>query len=137
LLTCHLPPFRKPSEIKITSEWTFKMGLSKVNDGGVEFACVSTSISTPIVESSTGKVIWKGGINTVTEKFSNGLDKYLTTDTHEIQNALLSSLKGHDRLLLPASGTFLMKNPMFNNRGDLLVTLSYNGYVTQTDILCM
>ncbi|KAI1331438.1 hypothetical protein F5Y16DRAFT_359973 [Xylariaceae sp. FL0255] len=120
-------PERNPSEIEITSEWSFKMGLSSVSDGGVEFACVSTNVSTPAVNATPGSVTWKGGFDDVKELFTNNLNDYLTEDTQDIQNVLLSSLKGQDKLMLPASGTFLMKDPTFNNRGDLLVTLTYNG----------
>ncbi|KAI1415786.1 hypothetical protein F5Y13DRAFT_155310 [Hypoxylon sp. FL1857] len=124
-------PWGNPSHLKITSEWRFKMALSSVSDGGIQFARVpETSGEKPctvMVNADQGDVRWKYGFDSIKQSFSNSLNNYIDNDTYEIQNALLSSLDGQDKLFLPASGTFLMKDPKFNDRGDLLVTLSYNG----------
>ncbi|KAI1143197.1 hypothetical protein F5Y05DRAFT_367832 [Hypoxylon sp. FL0543] len=121
----------KPSHLKITSEWRFKMALSSVSDGGIQFARIPEAANeqpcTVTVDADQGDVRWKHGFESIKQSFSNSLNSYIDNDTHEIQNALLRSLDGQDRLFLPASGTFLMKDPKFNNRGDLLVSLSYNG----------
>ncbi|KAI0148181.1 hypothetical protein F4776DRAFT_606501 [Hypoxylon sp. NC0597] len=124
-------PSGKPSHLEITSEWRFKMALSSVSDGGVQFARLPETAGekpcTVTVKAEQGDVIWKDGFEDVKSSFSSSLNSYIDNDTHEIQNALLSSLDSQDKLFLPASGTFLMKNPKFNSRGDLLVELSYNG----------
>ncbi|KAI0841843.1 hypothetical protein F5Y06DRAFT_258375 [Hypoxylon sp. FL0890] len=124
-------PMGKPSHLTITSEWHFKMAVSRVDDGDLQFARVKQPTDekpcTVTVVADPGDVTWKSGFESIKHNFSDTLNSYIDEDTHEIQNALLRSLKGQDRLFLPASGTFLMKDPKFNNRGDLLVTVSYNG----------
>ncbi|KAI2465524.1 hypothetical protein F4781DRAFT_21034 [Annulohypoxylon bovei var. microspora] len=124
-------PSGKPSHLTITSEWRFKMAVSSVSDGGIQFARVPEAANdqpcTVTVDATPGSIIWKGGFEGVKRIFSNQLNNYIDNDTHKIQNALLRSLDGQDRLFLPASGTFLMKDPKFNARGDLLVALNYNG----------
>ncbi|OTA84420.1 hypothetical protein M434DRAFT_400466 [Hypoxylon sp. CO27-5] len=124
-------PSGKPSHMVITSEWRFKMALSSVSDGGIQFARVPEIAGekpcTVTVSGDRGGVIWKDGFEYVKQSFSSGLNNYIDNDTREIQIALLRSLDNQDKLFLPASGTFLMKDPKFNSRGDLLVELSYNG----------
>ncbi|KAI1322557.1 hypothetical protein F5Y16DRAFT_37564 [Xylariaceae sp. FL0255] len=117
----------KPSHMDITVNWYFKMALSHVNDGGVQFARVpdAKDQTTVTVKATQGDIRWKHGFESVKKHFSSTLNDYLNNDTHQIENELLLSLRGQEKLLLPASGTFLMKNPSFNARGDLLVTLEY------------
>lgn len=54
------------------------------------------------------------------------IEKYMGN----IENSLIHALQHHHKLFLPASGTFLMKNAEFNSRGDLMVSLHYNGLAT-------
>ncbi|PKX90087.1 uncharacterized protein P174DRAFT_506908 [Aspergillus novofumigatus IBT 16806] len=55
-----------------------------------------------------------------TENWFNNSLAWLTND-------LISALKHHHKLYLPASGVFLMQDAKFNKRGDLLLGLHYNG----------
>ncbi|KAI1177489.1 hypothetical protein F4777DRAFT_207732 [Nemania sp. FL0916] len=119
----------EPSHMTTTVDWNFKMSLSTVNDGGIQFARVpltpedTCSVS---ISAAKGNVQWKYGFDEASQFFGDGLNMYLNHDTLQIENALLGSLRGQDRLLLPAAGTFSMVDPMFNSRGDLLVTLKYH-----------
>jgi hypothetical protein len=109
------------------------MALSHVSDGGVQFARVDDKPGedpcTSNCTATQGDVIWKDGFDEVTKEFTTKVKDYLDNDIAEIENTLLGSLSTQHKLFLPASGTFLMKDPMFNLRGDLLVTVTYNGYV--------
>jgi hypothetical protein len=116
--------------MEITVNWYFKMSLSHVNDGGTQLTRVPSARdqTTVTVRATQGKIRWKHGFESVKRNFSNTLNDYLNNDTHELENQLLIALRGQDRLLLPASGTFLMKTPKFNARGDLLVALEHKEY---------
>ena len=45
----------------------------------------------------------------------------------DVENNLVGALSGQHKLFLPAEGAFLMKDPKFNGRGDMIVNLEYNG----------
>ncbi|KAI1175629.1 hypothetical protein F4777DRAFT_319164 [Nemania sp. FL0916] len=123
-----------PSHMDITADWYFKMALSSVNDGGIQFARVPTPNDKckVTVRATQGSVRWKFGFESLKQQFSSTLNNYLDNDTHQIENALLLALRGQDKLILPASGTFLMRNPKFNARGDLLVNLKYKNFTPPT-----
>lgn len=121
-----------PTHMVFTTQWHFKMALSSVSDGGIQLARVPEDKSktcNTTVSAAQGAVRWKYGFETLKTNFTNTIANYLDRDTWEIENALLASLASHDKLFLPASGTFLMTDPKFNARGDLLVGLDYKGYV--------
>ena len=50
--------------------------------------------------------------------------------TPDVITALIAPLKkklsGQNRWIFPGNGTFIMKNPMFNENGDLLVEIAYS-----------
>ena len=94
------------------------------------------------------------GQNDNNTKFSESV--WTTGDTHassifdkkpgdkqqEIKSLWIASMGGDDwftqrmktvlsehRFVFPGNGTFSFSDPMFNNNGDLMVSLAYDGYV--------
>lgn len=59
---------------------------------------------------------------------ANSLKDSMSRALDSVEDDLLYALANANRLCLPAAGTFLMKDPIFNQKGDLLVTLAYDGY---------
>jgi hypothetical protein len=115
------------STVIITSSWHFKMALQGVDDGGVEFVRVSDNEPCKTEYKDDGNLSWTTSLGDVAAEFSSEINSYLTLGTTNVENTLLGALENQNKLFLPAAGTFLMKDPLFNKRGDLMVSLAYNG----------
>ncbi|GFF96400.1 hypothetical protein IFM47457_10859 [Aspergillus lentulus] len=68
---------------------------------------------------STAKDLADGIVNNVKQNMTAALER--VSDTLSLARA------DANRLGLPAAGTFSMKDPIFHQKGDLLVKLEYNG----------
>jgi len=64
-----------------------------------------------------------GKIETITKAINDAMQAQFKT----IEDRVLKALANQNRLFLPGAGNFLMKDPCFNYRGDLLATLEYDG----------
>lgn len=102
--------------------------MSAIQDGGVEFKKVpgSDSVSTK-GDPPEGPLQWKNGVAQVVDAVKGNLDAQLEYGFPSVEENLLYALANQHKLFLPAAGTFLMKDPKFNKRGDLVVNLQYNG----------
>lgn len=98
--------------------------LRAVNDGGLEIISeikVSTQ-QTDYYGLSPSKR-WKQCIDSMTEHVK-GVPENLKK---AIFNDLDEGLKNQQMMHLPGEGLFLLSDPTFNQRGDLLVNLTWNG----------
>ena len=104
--------------------------MSAIQDGGVEFQKVPGSASTSTKADPLrkgGNLVWEYGVDKIIEEIKVSLDKQLELGFPEVEENLLNALANQHKLFLPAAGTFVMKDPKFNQRGDLVVNLQYNG----------
>lgn len=102
--------------------------MDNVDDGGIHI--VNDPIDNPVTCTSSvvrGDVDWENGEESTKEDFQRYLTQFLESGTSNIESRILSTLENQHKLVLPASGTFHMMNPMFNQKGDLLVDLWYQG----------
>lgn len=99
--------------------------MAAVDDGGVVFKISSTD--TQCDQSSGGDLSW----NVPPEELARSLKEEMATSLQgavgAVENNLMNALADQHRLFLPAKGSFLMKDPVFNGKGDLMVKLAYNG----------
>ena len=99
-----------------------------VEDGGVEFKKVPRSDTVVIQElSHEGPLLWEHGVESVINAVKGALEQGLERGYSKVEKNLLNALSTQGKLFLPGAGTFLMKDPKFNDRGDLIVNLEYNG----------
>ncbi|KAI1634143.1 hypothetical protein F4809DRAFT_643773 [Biscogniauxia mediterranea] len=63
----------------------------------------------------------------IANDLARDLKSQVSTALESIEYELLHALANANRLCLPAAGTFFMKDPIFNQNGDLLVSLAYDG----------
>ena len=105
--------------------WTLVLALAAVEDGGVVFKEASHSVT--VTHEQEGGMPWSPPAETVGNDFERDLRSRLHSKFRDIERKLLNALRNQHRLFLPGKGSFLMKDPKFNKRGDLLVDLAYNG----------
>ncbi|EHK20909.1 uncharacterized protein TRIVIDRAFT_50424 [Trichoderma virens Gv29-8] len=99
--------------------------MAAVEDGGVAFQVTNHTVNTD--STSEGNLSWAETADVVAAKFKSQMSTSLTNAITNAQNNLMKALANQHRLYLPAKGHFLMKDPVFNSLGDLLVGLTYNG----------
>ncbi|KAF8253325.1 hypothetical protein K440DRAFT_657304 [Wilcoxina mikolae CBS 423.85] len=118
-----------PEEAWVMSavDWHFDMTLNSVHDGSLE-----VKVTDPVVTPSRddgGDLLGKlensigGNISSIASDIESNILRGLQTDTWKSQ--IENALNGQQHFVFPGGGTFDMKNPMFNNEGDLIVELTY------------
>jgi hypothetical protein len=96
------------------------MTMSEVADGGLEF----------VIDNSDPDLAFSGDNKGQLSSFEEYMRNAYTTASKNfgsIVESLKDSLKNQERFVLPASGVYFFKNPIFNNSGDLLCELEWNG----------
>ena len=102
--------------------------MAAAEDGGIAFKEVPKSKSFTVTPSKPeGPLQWEHGVQAVVDMVTDALKDQLQKALSSVEDDLLHALANQQKLFLPAAGTFLMKDPTFNHRGDLIVTLTYNG----------
>jgi hypothetical protein len=71
---------------------------------------------------------WDVDWSAYTDYISSTITNAFNYNIGAIENDLIYALANQQKLFLPASGIFLMEDAKFNDRGDLLATLHYNGW---------
>lgn len=117
--------------MELYTSWYLNFALGVVSDGGLQIARVddaNPACTTTYTQTSVG-VNWKGGWDTFAKDISERTNNFFKNHLGQMYNNLQEDLKKEHKLFLPAGGTFLMKGAVFNRRGDLMASLTYNGYV--------
>jgi hypothetical protein len=113
----------------LNSNWHLDFVMQAVTDGGLDI--VRYDDGTPPVtttHSSTNDGIWwKIDYETYVSQIDDWTKGYLDQNINWLINNLSEALQNQHKLFLPGSGIFLMSDAKFNQRGDLLATLAYNG----------
>ena len=116
------------TKVRIESNWSLTIGMAAIEDGGLEFKVVPKSDTVNTFEvCHAGPLNWKNGIGSIIKHTQTVLKEGLQYGYSKVETNLLNALATQEKLFLPAAGTFLMKDPKFNKRGDLIVNLEYNG----------
>ena len=119
-------PYR--TTVIVKSRWSLDIKIVAIEDGGVEFKKVPKSNAVNTYETShEGPLRWEKGVEHLIKHVERTLKDGLEYGYHKVETSLLNALSNQEKLFLPGAGTFLMKDPRFNKRGDLIVNLEYNG----------
>ncbi|GMF77608.1 unnamed protein product [Aspergillus oryzae] len=108
--------------------WSMSIAMASVEDGGLQFKIVQGSDKVNVSQNSSGNMSWSPPPQQIAETFKNRVQGGMESALSGVGNYLLYGLADQQRLFLPGKGSYLMKNPIFNSRGDLLVDLHFNGY---------
>lgn len=107
-----------------TFNWEMNFTLRAVNDGGLE---IIPEIKINTLRTDYDRVRpyqgWKQCIDNMTEHVKRVLENLKKA----IFNDLDEGLKNQQMMHLPGEGLFLLSDPTFNHRGDLLANLTWNG----------
>ncbi len=125
-------PFN-PSRANFTTEtlWHLNFALESVNDGGLHIVRIpdapGVEPSTTTYRDTSHNITWEINYDDFCRSLSDWLKSYFTNSIGWLTNNLATALQHHHQLFLPGSGVFLMQDPRFNRRGDLMVDLLYHG----------
>ncbi|UKZ82560.1 hypothetical protein TrVFT333_010351 [Trichoderma virens FT-333] len=121
----HISSKKTYTQMTFVLTWSISIAMAAVEDGGVTFKVTNHTVNTD--STSEGNLSWAETADVVAAKFKSQMSTSLTNAITNAQNNLMKALANQHRLYLPAKGHFLMKDPVFNSLGDLLVGLTYNG----------
>ncbi|PKK40555.1 hypothetical protein CI102_14960 [Trichoderma harzianum] len=105
--------------------WSVSIAVAAVTDGGVQFTIINHTVDTE--PTSEGNLSWVPSADVVASNLKTQMSNSLTNAAANANTNLMNVLANQHRLYLPAKGHFLMHDPVFNSKGDLLVGLDYNG----------
>ena len=106
-----------------------------VNDGSLVIQPTGDPvINTTHTASSTG-INWEVDWDTYSQDQQGAFQGVFSLVIDRLKDNLLYALQNTHKLVLPAAGNFLMKDAIFNHRGDLMCSLYYNGYTTVLRLL--
>ncbi|KAM6482749.1 hypothetical protein HDV62DRAFT_389948 [Trichoderma sp. SZMC 28011] len=105
--------------------WSVSIAVAAVEDGGVQFTIINHTVDTE--STSEGNLSWVPSADVVASNLKTQMSSSLTNAATNANANLMNVLANQHRLYLPAKGHFLMHDPVFNSKGDLLVGLDYNG----------
>ncbi|KAL2022075.1 hypothetical protein VTK56DRAFT_6119 [Thermocarpiscus australiensis] len=113
----------------LNSNWHLDFVLGAVTDGGLDITRYDdgTPPVTTSHSSTNDGLVWKTDYATYVAEIDSWITSYLDQDIGWLINDLSAALQNQHKLFLPGSGIFLMSDAKFNQRGDLLATLYYNG----------
>lgn len=105
------------------------MTLVSVHDGGLQIELSSVAKMSDIFNISTYNNSWPlGAHNGSAEEMEKRLKASIGSNTLEkATETLRGALKSTARFVLPGKGTFFYKDPIFNNHGDFLCSVRYDG----------
>lgn len=107
--------------------WSVSLAMASVDDGGLVFKKGPDNVD--VSHAQEGGMHWSDSPESIASDWADMLKDNMKGSFSSIENHLLYALANQHRLNLPAKGSFLMKDPLFNDNGDLLVSLTYNGYL--------
>ncbi|KAF8243632.1 hypothetical protein K440DRAFT_561107, partial [Wilcoxina mikolae CBS 423.85] len=110
-------------------KWNLDVALNSVHEGGLEISLnlpdnpVNSWVQPPYEDNWPFN--WhEGEADKLKTYLVDGLNNAPFAQAEEqLQNALRSTA----RFVVPGGGTFFYKNPIFNDNGDLLIEIGYNG----------
>ncbi|KAK4033353.1 hypothetical protein C8A01DRAFT_19680 [Parachaetomium inaequale] len=123
-----LPPSRS-STMTLNSDWHLDFVMGAVTDGGLDITRYDdgTPSVTTTHSSTDDGITWKIDYASYVDQIDAWITGYLDQNIDWLINNLSAALQNQHKLFLPGSGIFLMSDAKFNQRGDLLATLAYNG----------
>ncbi|KAL5592277.1 hypothetical protein FOBRF1_013303 [Fusarium oxysporum] len=121
----HISKHDTHTTMTFTLTWSIDIGMAAIEDGGLVFNVTSTN--TDVQGSQDGDLSWNPPVEQVEQDFQEALKNNMDNAIQRAENDLQNALANQHRLFLPAVDIYLMKDPVFNNKGDLMVGLTYNG----------
>ena len=113
--------------------WKVVITLGTIKDGELD---IQVTYGTPTLsyKYQSTQLAWDWGGSLKASYETTAMDALKGgADLSSIQNSLKGALSGQSRFVFPGGGDFYMKNTKFNNRGDLLIELSYIAKAIEVD----
>lgn len=108
--------------------WSVSLAIAAVEDGGLVFNVIKGTDKVTVNYDQSGGMHWETPPADLAADWRDRLEANMQRAFDNVESNLLYALANQHRLYLPAEGSFLMKDPVFNSKGDLLVQMAYNGY---------
>jgi hypothetical protein len=118
-----------------TINWSITISLSAIGNGEKLVTTATDNIPAPITTDDSNNLgKFDQGFMALLGKVYNDFSQQLSDilkdiDLSQIVTALEGALNNQrNYFVFPGADTFFFKDPLFNNEGDLLITVTYNFY---------
>ena len=108
-------------------DWEITLAMASVEDGGLQFSIPKGSKRIEVDAKKEGGMHWSQDPSTIAVEWKQELHSGFDSALTNVGDKLINGLADHHRLFLPGKGSYLMKDPFFSGKGDLLVKFAFNG----------
>ncbi|KAI1490629.1 hypothetical protein F5X96DRAFT_669502 [Biscogniauxia mediterranea] len=113
--------------VKLRTSWSISVYMTSIEEGGIIFQTRNKGTADVKIIDVVDTMKLGDTPDAIAAELADDLKSNVSTVLDSIEDKLVNALANANRLCLPAAGTFFMKDPIFNQNGDLLVSLAYDG----------
>ncbi|KAL4746465.1 hypothetical protein BDW72DRAFT_210416 [Aspergillus terricola var. indicus] len=107
--------------------WSITLDMASIEEGGLIWISDQNDIYLDVRHNEDGDMKMGKTAEELASSIAEGLQNSLALALERETETLVEALANANRLCLPGAGSFFMKDPIFNENGDLLVKLEYDG----------
>ncbi|KAM0095801.1 hypothetical protein ACP6JD_000611 [Aspergillus fumigatus] len=112
----------------IFTDWRLSIDMTSIEEGGIVFhPKENNNEDVKVAYKEYGDMKMESTAQDLAESIADDVKQNMTAALESVSETLSQAMANANRLCLPAAGTFFMKDPVFNEGGDLLVKLEYDG----------
>ncbi|PYH77439.1 hypothetical protein BO82DRAFT_423674 [Aspergillus uvarum CBS 121591] len=118
-----------PTEFWVTvhTTWELEIDMTSIEEGGIVFRPKDSNDHVQVTYEEGGGMRLTDTAKYIADEMADDLKASMNFALDSVSHVLAEAMANANRLCLPAAGTFFMKDPLFNQSGDLLVKLAYDG----------
>ncbi|KAF4294669.1 hypothetical protein CNMCM8686_002446 [Aspergillus fumigatus] len=114
--------------VEVFTDWRLSIDMTSIEEGGIVFhPKENNNEDVKVAYKEYGDMKMESTAQDLAESIADDVKQNMTAALESVSETLSQAMANANRLCLPAAGTFFMKDPVFNEGGDLLVKLEYDG----------
>ncbi|PYH40188.1 uncharacterized protein BP01DRAFT_370097 [Aspergillus saccharolyticus JOP 1030-1] len=113
--------------VDVFSSWELELNMTSIEEGGIVFRVNDSTDHVSVTYDYGGGMKLSRTAKDIADGIAERLKDSMNGALNDVSGILAEAMANANRLCLPAAGTFFMKDPLFNQSGDLLVKLAYDG----------
>ncbi|KEY75552.1 hypothetical protein BA78_0796 [Aspergillus fumigatus] len=114
--------------VEVFTDWRLSIDMTSIEEGGIVFhPKENNNEDVKVAYKEYGDMKMGSTAQDLAESIADDVKQNMTAALESVSETLSQAMANANRLCLPAAGTFFMKDPVFNEGGDLLVKLEYDG----------
>ncbi|KAF7166596.1 hypothetical protein CNMCM5623_000191 [Aspergillus felis] len=114
--------------VEVFTDWQLSIDMTSIEEGGIVFhPKENNDEDVKVTYKEYGDMKMGSTAEDLAQSIADHVKQNMTAALDSVSYTLSQAMANANRLCLPAAGTFFMKDPVFNENGDLLIKLKYDG----------